>query len=271
MVEVISGLLAASFVSVTLVYMLCEASQHEEKASDAPHISQKWKNRLASYTEYGILFTLDSEEGLRFSVDVVGRDVPEDRKWLDGILIVTRGHIDIYRTGERHPMLHLPVQALRGYYWLPSEQTRKQSVVWIHLAAYDLWYLLRVQVNPPQDSADKRRLDGSLAKLLPNLPTLPPVHLGAVEAHLAVQDDDDTWVTENPVQLFLMPHYLVVLHDDGVVRYTIATEDMQAAVFIATDDALGIVRLTVNGVYRALALPDAQRWTQALRRLITAH
>lgn len=236
------------------------------------------KNQINS-TEYkshafedeDIVFISDSHSDyMKFSIDAIGRKVEDDRLWQEGAFIIAENHIALYKRDHEIPILHVPIESLRGYFYVDREN--KPYQLWIHIESH-LWYLLKFQFDHVQTRGGFRELRRVLDSITDDdlqfayQLEAPYIHLGTIHSH-EVNADDNGWILEDRIQLFLTPLYLVVMDEKGFILYKISVRNINAIEVVHEEDGQGIIQLTVDGAYHSFALQDYQRWTHAIRQAI---
>jgi hypothetical protein len=139
--------------------------------------------------------------------------------------------------------------------WLHFEREGRWSKVSIHLSREKMGEFVRL-IKEMSDSdlvtAYRRRR--------------PYIHLGPLQASPAQQDIHGAWTLDTPVHLYLMPRFLVVLHD-SIVRQKIPLESVQTIGALRRLDqpgADGLVRFHAGEADYCFAVLDHEKVAAAL-------
>ncbi|MBA3870659.1 MAG: hypothetical protein H0X30_16085 [Anaerolineae bacterium] len=194
-------------------------------------------NGSASKRQNGI-FTLSPQGITIYAIknppEVVFHFATEDIRWF--------GRPEVYSPG-------------RNELWLHVERKREWILVklWLgHDPMMDFIRALKPLVDPDLVTAYRRRR--------------PYIHYGPTEAQPAEQDIHGAWTLETAVTLYLMPRYLLILHDDAV-QTLIPLESVQqigALRRLDAPDANGLVRFQTAEAHYAYALKDYEAFANAL-------
>jgi hypothetical protein len=185
-----------------------------------------------------------------------------------GVIAVTRDTLIIYdRSRAVIEQFRYPLESL---HWFGRPQKYKDGVneIWLHLEDDGEWHLLAFHMNRGQMQAFVRAL-----KLVtpPELVTAyrrrrPYIHVGPVNANPAIQDIYGSWTLSEPIRLYLMPRYLVILDDAHVLR-KIPLENIQQIGALRRLDApgsQGLVRFRAEEEAFSFALNDHESFAASL-------
>lgn len=224
---------------------------------------------LDKLKQYDPLYLTDHWEMVLYRVDSVGADAS---KWQRGILLVTHKRIAIYPlvpddADKVKALMTIQPSELRGF-WRPVKYMAGVNEMWIHAHIGEQWQLLKLKLyqydmqvlvramkeisTPEQIKAYRRRR--------------PYIHEGLVTAFPAHQTITGAWELNAPVQLYLMPLFLVVLRDNFVQeQIELATiQDIGALKRMEGGKPEGLIRFFVDNELRAFAIDEYERWAELL-------
>lgn len=157
------------------------------------------------------------------------KPVPGDEsRGQNGILAVTTTHIIIYdRDWNMAERLRLPLAGLR-WFGRPQKYNSGDNEIWLHFEQDGRWSILKVEL-PRESMQDFVRALKAVTP--PELVTAyrrqrPYIHSGPETAQPATQDIHGAWTLDEPVDLYLMPRFLVIMRGGAVLR-TLALEGIQ--------------------------------------------
>jgi hypothetical protein len=163
--------------------------------------------------------------------------------------------------------LHFAIEDIR-WFGRPESYGPGRNELWLHVERKRDWLLVKIWLghNPMMDfiRALKPLVDPELVTAYRR--RRPYIHQGPVEAQPAEQDIHGAWALESEVLLYLMPRYLLVLHDEAV-QTLIPLESVQqigALRRLDAPDANGLVRFQTAEAHYAFALKDYEAFANAL-------
>ncbi len=171
--------------------------------------------------------------------------------------------------GQAEPQIRIAPEQVR-WFGRPEKYRYGANALWIHVEQEGQWRLIRLNL----DRSGMQTLIRALKPALSHDPDLvtyyrrrrPYVHYGPVQAHPATQDIYGAWELGEPVTLYLMPRYLVVL--DGVkVQRVLPRESLQNVAAVQRLDrpgAEGLVRFVSGEESWAFSLPHHGDFAEAL-------
>ena len=201
----------------------------------------------------------------RCTITTLGGDT---KTWRRCMLAVTPEGVSLY------PSVHtidnrivLPVDGLR-WFGRPVKYHDKRNEIWLHLEQDGKWQLVRLSLwrHPMQELIRALKLI-----VPPELTTAyrrhrPYIHEGPVTARPAEQDIYGAWTLDEPLFLYVLPLYVVLLSGDRVQRLLPLERIQQIAALRRLDapEADGLVSLTLDGEKLAFAVKDYERLAAAI-------
>jgi hypothetical protein len=177
------------------------------------------------------------------------------------LIAITASEIILYdRTLELNEMFRCKAGEIR-WFGRPQKYTDGENEIWLHIERENErseWKLLKIRL-PRGAMQDFVRAVKTI--VTPELVTAyrrarPYIHAGPVNAQPADQNIHGAWSLEAPVDLYLMPRYLVVLRGETILR-TIPLEAVQqigALQRLDQPNAQGLVRFRAEDEPFAFAL-----------------
>lgn len=231
--------------------------------------SARTAHLLDNLRQYEPLYLTDRWEKVLYRLDNAGADAS---KWQRGILLVTHKRIAIYPFVPDDPekvkaLVTIQPNELRGF-WRPVKYMAGVNEMWIHAHIGEHWQLLKLKLyqydmqvlvralkeitTPEQIKAYRRRR--------------PYIHEGLVTAFPAHQTITGAWELDMPVQLYLMPLFLVVMRDNHVQEQIelAKIQDIGALKRMEGGKPEGLIRFFVDNELRAFAIDDYERWAELL-------
>ncbi len=143
-----------------------------------------------------------------------------------------------------------------------------RNEIWLHVEEKRQWRLVKIGLGQVQMADFVRALKPLVDPILVTAyrRRRPYIHLGPVSAQPAEQDIHGAWSLEAAVSLYLMPRYLLLLHDDAV-QSLIPLESVQQISALRRLDAPtanGLVRFHTAEANYAFALKDYEAFATAL-------
>lgn len=143
-----------------------------------------------------------------------------------------------------------------------------RNKLWLHVESGGEWQLVRLSLWRGAMADIVRALKLIVA---PELVTAyrrhrPYIHFGPVKAQPAEQDIHGAWSLEEPIWLYIMPLYVVLLRQDRVLRLLPLERISQIAALRRLDEpeADGLVSLTIEGERLAFAVKDYEQAATAI-------
>jgi hypothetical protein len=165
-----------------------------------------------------------------YSVQVIGA---HQRRWPNrerrlALLAATADSLFLFpKPLELHTDTVFSWKDLR-WFGRPHRYQPGHNAIWLHFECEGRWTKVSIQLS--------REKMGEFVRLLKEMSDSdlvtayrrrrPYIHLGSVRASPAQQDIHGAWTLDAPVQLYLMPRFLVILHDSAV-RQKIPLESVQ--------------------------------------------
>jgi hypothetical protein len=208
------------------------------------------------------LFVVYSYE-LKFRVQAINGP---SSSWRPFVIAVTPDQINLYPapSGERTV---IPAARLR-WFGRPKKYTSGPNELWLHAEDDGGWRLVRLRLYRDTMQALIRALKeiATPEQVIAYRRQRPYVHFGPVQARPATQDIHGVWALAGPVDLYLMPLFLVLMQGASVQR-TIPLETVQQVSAIRRIDqprADGLVRFEAGGETLAFALKPHEAFATAL-------
>lgn len=185
-----------------------------------------------------------------------------------GVLVLTPQRLTLYeRTPEMREILSFAPEQLR-WFGRPRKYTGGYNDIWLHIEQPPGWLLLKIRLYRTTMAGLVRALKAFAA---PELVTAyrrrrPYIHAGPLKAAPAAQDIYGAWSLAQPVSLYLMPRFLVILGGETVLR-TIPLEAVQQIGALRRLDvpgAQGLVRFRAEEETFAFALDGHEALAAAL-------
>ncbi len=227
-------------------------------------------NRLVeNLKQYDPLYLSDYWKKTDYCVEIIGDN---KQKWENAILLVTHKRIALYpfssnSEGKTKALFTIHPHELRGF-WQRIKFFAGENTIWIHAEIDTQWYILKLKPHP----YDRAILVQALEKISTSeqakayyMPR-PYIHEGLSTAFPAHQTITGTWELGSPIQLYLMPLFLVILSKSHV-QETIdlsKIQDIGALKRMEDGKPEGIIRFFVDEEFRAFALDDYERWAELL-------
>lgn len=203
----------------------------------------------------------------RFQIEPVGAFAPRAR-WETCILALTATHLILYERGWT--VLERQRIALDGVRWFgrPKKYEDGNNDIWLHIEDEGRWSILKIRLPRAAMSDFVRALKTVLpAELVTAYRRRRPyIHAGPQPAQPAVQDIHGAWTLDEPVDLYLMPRYLIVMRA-GVVLRRLALEAVQEIGALRRLDApgeQGLVRFRAEEETFAFAHPRHEQFAALL-------
>lgn len=191
---------------------------------------------------------------------------PEKAAWQRFAILITETQVTIYpQPHEAGEAFTFAPDQLRWFGRPQKYNPIGRNELWMHVERDGYWYLLKVN----QYYNETLNVVRALKQIAPELVTpyrrrRPYVHLGVVAARRAEQDLYGAWTLHEPVTLYLMPLYLVVL-DNGIVQRKLALETVtQVASVDRLDAEGGVVRFLAAGEALAFAVDEHRQFAEQL-------
>ena len=143
-----------------------------------------------------------------------------------------------------------------------------ENTIWIHAEIGTGWHILKLRLY----QYDMQKLVRALKEIsTPEQVTAyrrrrPYIHEGLVTAFPAHQTITGAWELDSPVQLYLMPLFLVILRDNHVQEKIDLSniQDIGALKRMEGGKPEGLIRFFVDNELRAFAIDDYEQWAELL-------
>jgi hypothetical protein len=190
-------------------------------------------------------------------------------RWYPFVIAVTPAQIWLYRVapGELEQVLICDNDQLR-WFGRPQKYTSGPNEIWLHALIDDQWRLIQLRLQRSRMEALVRTLK---AIATDDLVTAyrrhrPYIHQGPLTVRPATQDVHGAWKLDAPLDLYLMPLFLVTLEGTRV-RQTFPLNQLQEITAVRRLDrprAAGLVRFLVDETSCAFALDSYAAFANAL-------
>ncbi|NWG16395.1 MAG: hypothetical protein HXY41_07145 [Chloroflexi bacterium] len=185
-----------------------------------------------------------------------------------GALVLTPGRLTLYeRTPQMREIVSFTPEQLR-WFGRPHKYTGGYNDIWLHVENDDGWLLLKMRLYRTPMAELVRALKAFAA---PDLVTAyrrrrPYIHAGPYQAAPAAQDIYGAWSLAEPVSLYLMPRFLVILNGGTVLRKIPleAVQQIGALRRLDAPGAPGLVRFRAEEETFAFALDAHETLARAL-------
>jgi hypothetical protein len=206
----------------------------------------------------------------RYAVESIG--APQQRWWIRqrrvALLAATSDSLFIYPKALE--MRTDNVFSWKDLRWFgrPQPYQSGNNTIWLHFEYEGRWSKVSIRLSR-EKMMEFVRLSKEMAES--DLVTAyrrrrPYIHLGPVQASLAQQDIHGAWTLDAPVQLYLMPRFLVILKG-GVVSQKFPLESIQTVGALRRLDqpgAEGLVRFRVGEADFHFAVANHEAFAAAL-------
>jgi hypothetical protein len=174
------------------------------------------------------------------------------------IIVLTPSDIILYeRKLTLDEMFRFKAHEIR-WFGRPQKYSDGENEIWLHIERERTWQLLKIRL-PRGAMQDFVRALKTI--VTPELVTAyrrarPYIHAGSVRAMPAEQDIHGAWTLAAPVDLYLMPRFLVVLQGEVVLRKIPleAVQQISALQRLDQPNAQGLVRFRAEEETFAFAL-----------------
>jgi hypothetical protein len=190
-------------------------------------------------------------------------------RWTQFVVAVLLDEIVLYRVapGKLEHRLSIAAPRLR-WFGRPEKYTRGANEMWFHAEVDGEWALVQLRLHRSRMQALVRALKEIAT---PDQVTAyrrhrPYIHYGPVSVRPATQDLHGAWKLDTPLDLYLMPAFLIVLEGTQVQR-TLPLNIMQEITAVERLDrprAAGLVRFVVEEEAFAFALDQYTEFAEAL-------
>jgi hypothetical protein len=191
-----------------------------------------------------------------------------ETRWRYAVVALTSDGVAIYpRQRVMDDAIYLPYASLR-WFGRPVKYHDGRNEIWLHYQLGDTWQVVKLRLNR-YSMADLVRALKQFAA--PELVTAyrrrrPYVHFGPVRVHPAEEDIYGAWTLSDPISLYVMPRYILLLDGERVLRLLPLeqTRKVAAARRIDQPDADGLATFEAVEDSFAFAGKDYQALAQAI-------
>jgi hypothetical protein len=190
-------------------------------------------------------------------------------RWTPFVVAVLPDEIALYRVapGKLEHRLSIETPRLR-WFGRPEKYTRGANEIWFHAEIDGEWALVQLRLYRSRMQALVRALKEIAT---PDQVTAyrrhrPYIHYGPVSVRPATQNLHGAWKLDAPIDLYLMPAFLVVLEDTRVRRIFPLNiiQEITALERLDRPRAAGLVRFVVEQEAFAFALDRHTEFAEAL-------
>jgi len=187
--------------------------------------------------------------------------------WKYFIVAVKPEGITVYpRKTKAEPFTFTPDQI--RWFGRPEKYSPGLNNLWLHLEIGDGWHLLKFRLYQglTQDLVRGFKAVASDELITAYRRRRPYIHAGPVDGQPATQDIHGAWTLDEPVTLYLMPRFLVILCNTAVLRKLPLETIQQIGAFRRLDqpNAHGLVRFRAEEETLAFALDKHDAFAEAL-------
>lgn len=188
--------------------------------------------------------------------------------WQTCIVVVTATHIILYnRDWQVEERMRLSLEDLR-WFGRPQKYNDGDNEIWLHFEQEDDWSILKFELTRGYMQDFVRALK---AVVPPELVTAyrrrrPYIHNLAKAVQPAAQDIHGAWTLDQPLDLYLMPRFLVIMRDGKVLRKLALENVQEIAALHRLDDpgAHGLIRFRAEEETFAFAHPQHEHFAKLL-------
>jgi hypothetical protein len=205
------------------------------------------------------------QSGNRFALETInGKTIKSTR----GMMTLSSQEIGVYPLKlPPEAIIRFAPQDIRGF-WRPEPYGPSLNELWIHVERKREWVVVKLWLghNQMMDFIRALKLMVDPDLVIAYRRRRPYIHYGPVQAQPAEQDIHGAWTLETPLNLYLMPRYLLILHDDAVQQMIPLDSVQQIGALRRLDapQANGLVRFQTAEAHYAFALKDYEAFANAL-------
>lgn len=230
----------------------------------AVHREQAIARRLTQVRPPDTLLDLHSID-LRWQVCRLGE---RQLHWKRGVLLLTPDCCTFYQRDPRLSELYRFTPAQLRWFGRPHKYTYGYNEIWLHVESEAGWQLIKLRLYRDAMQQLVRALKVFAAPELVEAyrRRRPYIHYGPVSAQPAAQDIHGGWTLAAPVQLYLMPRFLLILNQGTVLRKILleAVQQVGALRRLDAPRARGLVRFRAEEETFAFAVDQHEATALAL-------
>jgi hypothetical protein len=201
----------------------------------------------------------------RYSISTLGG---ANQGWRKCLLTITAEGMALYPISMKmDEQISLPNKDLR-WFGRPVKYQPEHNELWLHFEQAGTWKLVKLKI---WKSAMQELIRAYKPVVAPELVTAyrrrrPYIHQGPVTAKPAEQDIYGAWTLDEPVSLYVMPLYVVILRGEQVLRTLPLERIWQIAALRRLDEpeADGLVSLNFEGEKLAFAVKHYEQVAAAI-------
>lgn len=225
--------------------------------------------RLIQQQKEPLLYCDAPWSNLYFQVVTPGDRAPAVSK--SGLLAVTEKRLSVYQSGAATLIAEFACAPgeIRGF-WRPQKYDDGINELWIHIQMGGLWCILKLRLmrHDMQALIRAMKVITTEEQVKAYRRQRPYIHRAPTPACPAVQNLQGAWELDAPVDLYLMPLYLVIFHQGQVQRLIDLHHLQQIAALPRLDapqsDGLLRFRVETTGEMLAFALKEYEAWADDL-------
>ncbi len=201
----------------------------------------------------------------RFAIEIInGKTVQSGQ----GMFTLSPQEIGIYPVKlPPHAVIRFAPEDIR-WFGRPEAYGAGLNELWIHVERKREWVLVKLWLGRTQMMDFIRAIKPlvPLELVVSYRRKRPYIEYGPVQAQPAEQDIHGAWTLESSVSLYLMPRYLLILHDDAVQKMIPLESVQQIGALRRLDapQANGLIRFQTAEAQYAFALKDYETFANAL-------
>ncbi|MBI1279123.1 MAG: hypothetical protein GC179_13425 [Anaerolineaceae bacterium] len=201
----------------------------------------------------------------RFAIDIINGSSTRKTR---GIITLSSHEIGVYPVKfPPQAVITFSPADIRGF-WRPQSYASGMNELWIHVERKREWVLVKLWLGREQMMEFIRTLKPMVEPemVIAYRRQRPYIHYGPLLAQPAEQDIHGAWTLEPTISLYLMPRYLLILHDDAVQQMIPleAVQQIGALRRLDAPQANGLVRFQTAEAHYAFALKDYEAFANAL-------
>ncbi|HEX2908603.1 MAG TPA: hypothetical protein VHO69_17155 [Phototrophicaceae bacterium] len=195
-------------------------------------------------------------------------------RWRRCALVVTPARFTAYAPALHHEIFTFTPDELQ-WVAVPDEVDRYYTTFWLHIERNREWFVLELRLYKNVNSLLMRAVKqfADSAEVGAERWRRRDLHYGPVRAEPAAQDIHGEWVLDEPVSLYLMPRFLVVLREGIVLRKIplAVVQEITALRRLDEPSASGLVRFRAEEETLAFALDHYEDFAHILAEATHHH
>jgi hypothetical protein len=172
---------------------------------------QAWRRQIDTSN---VLFYTTDWEIFQFMVQAPALVVAQ---WQKGLLVISHKRIAVYQHPQPEALFTIQPHELRGF-WRPEKYNPGINEIWIHAQIGLTWHILQLRLHRSsmQDAVRSLKAIASAEQVQAYRRARPYIHRQPLTAFPAQQNLQGAWELAAPVNLYIMPLLLIILHGTEV-------------------------------------------------------